>query len=79
MNDDIYKKVKDIVVNVFEIEEDEIDYKTEFKSLDISSLMVLDVITDLEREFKVRVSNNDIQKLISIEGIVKYIEEKKVS
>jgi len=79
MNDDIYKKVKDIVVNVFEIEENEIDYKTEFKSLDISSLMVLDVITDLEREFKVRVSNNDIQKLISIEGIVKYIEEKKVS
>ena len=79
MNDDIYKKAKDIVVNVFEIEENEIDYKTEFKSLDISSLMVLDVITDLEREFKVRVSNNDIQKLISIEGIVKYIEEKKVS
>jgi acyl carrier protein len=61
--------VREIVLDILEMEPAELQDDTEFKSLDVNSLMALDILTGLERKFRVKFPEKTMRNFTSINAI----------
>ena len=72
----VFEKVREIICDQFELEEDEVTLDTVIREdLDADSLDLVDLVMTFEDEFRVEVPDEVIEKIKTVGDIVKYIEE----
>ncbi len=72
----IFEKVREIICEQFEVDEDEITLDTVItEDLDADSLDLVDLVMSFEDEFKVEVPDDAMDKIRTVGDIVKFVEE----
>jgi len=72
----VLEKVKMILSNQFDVEEDSITPETNIADdLGADSLDVVDMLMSLEDEFDVEIPDEEIEKMRTVGEVVSYIEE----
>lgn len=73
--DAILEKVKEVMLDTLSLDDDvELEESTQFKSLDIDSFDMLELISTLEDEFDLTFDTDDLDKIASIADAVDAIE-----
>ena len=70
----MFEKIQEMMVESLSLEKDDIKLDSTFKSLEIDSLDVFELVTELEEEFDIEI--DDAENLKSDQDLVTYIEEK---
>ena len=72
----IFDKVKDAIMDIMGIPEDEILLESHlYNELDADSLDISQIILALENAYKIDIDNDDIAEFETVEDIVKHIEK----
>jgi acyl carrier protein len=75
MNQEIYKKVQDIIVDLLSIEEDRIKPDAKFREdLGADSLDLVELIMAFEDKFGEPISDEDARNITTVGDAVEYIE-----
>ncbi len=73
----VLEKVKMILAEQLEVEEDSITTETDIQDdLGADSLDVVDMVMSLEDEFEIEVPDEDIESLRTVGALVSYIESR---
>lgn len=70
----MFEKIQEMMVESLSLEKDDIKLESTFESLEIDSLDVFELVTELEEEFDIEIE--DAENLKSVQDLVSYIEEK---
>ena len=71
----VFEKVKAILAEHFDVEEDTITYDTKIADdLDADSLDVVDLLMSIEDEFEIEVPDDEIENIKTVGELVAYIE-----
>ena len=71
----VLEKVKAIVAEQFEVEEDKITEATDLQDdLGADSLDVVDLLMSIEDEFEIEVPDDEIENIKTVGALVNYIE-----
>jgi len=74
----MFDKVKDLLVNELDIDEDDIALDTQLvNDLGINSLELADLVLLCEDTFGVTISDDDIHKFVTVGDVVAYLEAAK--
>lgn len=74
MNEEIFERVKKVVVEKLEVEESEVKPDSSFANdLGADSLDQVELIMALEEEFDIEVSDEDAEKLDTVGKVVEHI------
>ena len=72
----VFEKLKTIIIEEFEIEEELITMTTSLTDeLDIDSLDLVDLVMTFEDEFDMEISDEALENIKTVGDIVKYIDE----
>lgn len=75
--DQIFEKVKGIIVDQLGVEEDEVTAEASFiDDLGADSLDIVELIMALEEEFDLEIPDEDAEKISSVGEAVEYIKER---
>ncbi len=73
----VFEKLKKIIVDQLEIDEDKIEINSSFQDdLDADSLDVVELIMAIEDEFDLEIPDEDAEKISTVNDAVEYIETK---
>lgn len=76
--EDIIKIVNDFLIDEFELEKDQLIPDALMKDdLDIESLDFVDIAVIIEKEFSLKVTSDDMTKIIKLDDLYKFIEDNK--
>ena len=70
----MFEKIQEMMVESLSLEKDDITLESTFKSLEIDSLDVFELVTEIEEEFDIEIE--DAENLKSVQDLVNYIENK---
>ena len=74
----MFEQVKDALVESLNIDENDIQLESNLKEdLEIDSLSAVELSLDLETEFDIEISDEELAALVTVEDIVKLIESKQ--
>ncbi|QJC32773.1 acyl carrier protein [Enterobacteriaceae endosymbiont of Donacia semicuprea] len=74
----ITQRVKKIIINILEIKKNNIANTSSFKKdLNADSLETIEIIMALEEEFNIEISDEDAEKITSIQEAINYINDYK--
>ncbi len=74
--DQIFDRVKGIIVDQLGVEEDEVSMESSFiEDLGADSLDIVELIMALEEEFEIEVPDEDAEKLMTVGNAVDYIKD----
>ncbi len=74
---DTFERVKKIIVDRLEVDEDKVTPEASFKDdLGADSLDVVELVMELEDEFDMEISDEDAEKITTVGDAVAYIESK---
>jgi len=71
---DLKEKLRAIVAEVAEL--DEVPDATPFKDLGIDSMMAIEIIADVERNYKIKIPETELEQVTDLESIVRLVQEK---
>ena len=72
----ILEKVKEIIVDQLDVEEDKIELESSFQNdLGADSLDVVELVMALEEEFDIEISDEEAEKILTVKDAVSYIEK----
>jgi acyl carrier protein len=75
MSEEIFNRVKSIVVDRLGVDEADVKMESSFKDdLGADSLDVVELVMELEDEFDLEISDEDAEKITTVGEVVKYIE-----
>lgn len=74
MADDLKEKLRAIIAEVAEI--DEVPDATPFKDLGIDSMMAIEIVADVERQFQLSIPENELQDLTNLEAVFTKVKTK---
>ena len=72
----VYDKVKELLVDKFGVEEEEVSPEATFEDLDLDSLDLVEFALAAEDELGVRISDEEAEQLETLNDTVKLLEEK---
>ncbi len=73
-----FETVKQVMVDTLNLSEDEIQETSDLvKDLEIDSLDVMELVMALEEEFGIKIPDDQIAELTSVDKIVAYIDANK--
>lgn len=72
---DVFAKVKELIVEQLDVDEDKVSPKTTFEDLDADSLDVVELVMALEEEFDFEISDETVENIKTVADIINYIEE----
>lgn len=70
----MFEKIQEMMVESLSLEKDDIKLESTFESLEIDSLDVFELVTEIEEEFDIEIE--DAENLKSVQDLVAYIERK---
>ena len=70
----MFEKIQEKMVESLSLEKDDIKLESTFESLEIDSLDVFELVTEIEEEFDIEIE--DAENLKSVQDLVAYIEGK---
>lgn len=70
----LFEKIKAIICDYFELDEDEVTPETTFAEIGADSLDMVDLAMDIEDVFNVEVTEEALEKFVSVEDVVKFLE-----
>lgn len=74
----IFEKVKEITVDKLGVDEEEVTLSSDFRSdLGADSLDLFEFVMELEDEFDIEISNEDVEAIKTVEDAVNYITSKQ--
>lgn len=70
-------KVMRIIAEISEVNESEIRMESELvDDLEVDSMMSLEILTELEREFDIQMSEKDLADFVTVGDIFNFVKEK---
>ncbi len=79
-NQEVYDKVKAIIVDILAIDEDSITSEAGFREdLGADSLDLVELIMAFEEEFNGQISDEDARSITTVQGAVTYVSERMLS
>lgn len=77
-NDEIFEKVKKIIIEQLSVAEDAVTKEASFiDDLGADSLDVVELIMALEEEFDMEIPDADAEKIATVNDVVEYIKDKQ--
>ncbi|MSN98944.1 hypothetical protein BHT95_01665 [Bacillus paralicheniformis] len=77
MIETISDKVRFIISDVAELEIDEIGFNNDLiDDLGIDSMMTLEIVTELERTFHIKLEEEDLQDITDVNSVIKVVSKK---
>lgn len=78
MADELFGKVKKIIIDRLGVEESEVKLEASFKEdLGADSLDVVELVMELEDEFDIEISDEDAEKITTVGDVIEYIKTHK--
>ena len=74
MSDDLREKLRSIVAEVAEI--DEVPDGKAFKDLGIDSMMAIEIIADVERAYKIKIPESELEQVTDLQSVVRLVQSK---
>ncbi|MDH7552489.1 MAG: acyl carrier protein [Spirochaetota bacterium] len=72
-----FEKIKKIIIDQLGVDESEVTLEASFvDDLGADSLDTVELVMALEEEFGIEIPDEDAEKLLTVEDVVKYIEAK---
>jgi acyl carrier protein len=71
---DILSKVKGLISEQLGVEEEQLSLESSFEDLDADSLDIVELVMSLEEEFKLEISDEEVEKIKTVGDVVRYIE-----
>ena len=77
MSDEVFEKIKEIVVELLDVEEEKITPDARFREdLEADSLDLVELIMEFEEKFGGEISDEDAQKITTVGQAVEYVTTK---
>jgi len=74
------EKIKEIIAGQLNVEESEIKVESKFKEdLGADSLDLFELVMALEDEYSVEIPAEDLEKLLTVQDVMKYLSDKGVN
>ncbi|HEX4354174.1 MAG TPA: acyl carrier protein [Polyangiales bacterium] len=73
-NEDLREVLRGIVAEVAEI--DEVPDDAPFKELGIDSMMAIEIVSEVERRYKIKVPEQELEKILDLNSVVALIANK---
>ena len=75
MNQEVYEKIKEIIAELLDVEDEKITPDARFREdLEADSLDLVELIMEFEERFGSEISDEDAQKITTVGEAVSYIE-----
>jgi len=74
MSDDLKEKLRAIVMEVAEL--DEVPDAESFKDLGIDSMMAIEIVADVERAYKVKIPEAELEQITDLLSVVRLVQSK---
>jgi len=75
--EEIQKRLKDIVIDRLDVEEEQIKADASFvEDLGADSLDIVELIMGIEEEFDIEIPDEDAEKLTNVEEAMNYVKNK---
>ncbi len=74
MSDDLKEKLRAIIAEVAEV--DEVPDDVPFQDLGIDSMMAVEIVAEVEREYKLKIPEEELQQLTNLEAVYAKVKEK---
>ncbi len=73
----IFEKIRKILSDQFDVEEDSITYETDFfKDLNADSLDIADLLSTLSGEFEVNIESEALENFRTVRDLVNFISDR---
>ena len=73
------EKMKEIIAEQLSVDESEIELSSNFKDdLGADSLDLFELVMALEEEYDVEIPSEDLEKILTVNDVIKYLEDKGV-
>ena len=73
-NEELKEKLRAIVAEIAEI--DEVPDGTPFKDLGIDSMMAIEIIADVERAYRIKIPESELEQVVDLESVVTLVAAK---
>ena len=70
----LFEKIRAIICDYFELDEDEVTPETTFADIGADSLDMVDLAMSLEDDFRVEVTDEALERFVTVADVVEYIE-----
>ena len=70
----MFEKIQEMMVESLSLEKDDIKLESTFESLEIDSLDVFELVTEIEEEFDIEIENEDAEKIVTVSDAVEQIK-----
>lgn len=78
MQEELYSKIKNVLIEEFEVEEDIISIEANlFTDLHLDSLDAIDLMVTLDKELGIEIKTEEMQNIHTIEDVCKFILQYK--
>jgi len=74
MSEDLKEKLREIVSEVAEV--DEVADDEPFKDMGIDSMMAIEIIAEVERSYKIKVPEEELQEIVDLNSVVALVQGK---
>lgn len=71
----VFEKIREIIMEQLNVEEDKVTLETSFQDLGVDSLDLFQLIIEIEEEFKVQIE--DAESIKTVGDAVKYVEDNQ--
>jgi acyl carrier protein len=71
---ELREKLRAIVAEVAEI--DEVPDGKPFKDLGIDSMMAIEIVADVERAYKIKIPEQELEQVVDLDSVVKLVAQK---
>lgn len=78
MNQEIYQRLKPILIDRLNVRDDEISEEKSLTDLRADSMDAVDVMMEIEKKFDIVIPDDNMEKLVTVKHIVDYIETHTV-
>ena len=75
MSEEVFEKIKDLLVAKKGVEADRINIDSSFAELDLDSLDAVELVADMEEIFNVNIPNSDLQNFTTIRHAVESLQK----
>ncbi|SHF35252.1 acyl carrier protein [Caloramator proteoclasticus DSM 10124] len=72
----MFEKIRNIIADQLNLDENEIAEDTTFVDLGVDSLDLFQILISLEDEFGIEIPNEDAENIKTVKDVVEYIKER---